>query len=384
MLKDKKILVLSSITTYPIRSWWQARSHHIIREIAKHNTVRVFVPIARKDDLPRLRSFEVDCGNYTEIRSINYFLHTLTYICEKLWLFWVSFILFWFILRNNSRIKEEIQQADVVILNFPHLWFLLQKSDKDIYYISHNVEYELIQSNMKIQNWFVRQLITSLVKKSEIHLIAMSKKTFACTKKDIDIYQHDTWMDHSYFCLLENGVDREKIHDVDIMPESYVWKTHKIVFTGSYFTPNLEAVSIIEWLATYYPEFHFFIVWSVARWKQSHENISYVPDTSPRTCNTYIRYADYAINPVISWGGSNLKMIDYFYFWVPVIASKKGIRWFETYSNMLFDENNLDSLGEVIIDIDNNRESYINTGKNLAKSYFWDDLVSNKVLNETT
>ncbi len=175
-MKNKKILVLSSITTFPIKSGWQVRSHFIIKELAKKNSVKVFVPIARKDDFPRISTFEVDCWNYIETRYINYFLQWITFILERFWLFWVSFILLRFILSTNKYLQKEITNADVVILNFPHLWFLLKDYNKEAYYISHNVEYELIWNNMNIKFSFLKKYFINLVKESEHNLIQISKK----------------------------------------------------------------------------------------------------------------------------------------------------------------------------------------------------------------
>ncbi len=382
MIRNKKILFLSSITTYPVKSWWQMRSHFIIKELAKYNTVNVFVPIARKDDFPKFSTFEVNCWNYTETRYINYFLQWITFICERIWLFWISFILFKFILKGNQNLQKKIKDADIIFLNFPHLWFLLTWTWKEIYYISHNVEYELFSSNMKIWFSILWNILIKMIKSAELELIRMSKKTLACTQHDIDNYISDLDLDKGKFCILENGIDKDKINDVWEKPEIYNSRKNNVIFIGSYFKPNIEAVNIIEKLAKIYINYNFFIVWSVARWRESIWNLFFNQETSPRTLNTYLKFADYAINPIITWSGSNLKMLDYFYFWIPVISTLKWLRWFEEYTEMVLDPNNLESFNEIIQKIIINRDALIKTWNNIAESHFWSDLVYNNIIDE--
>lgn len=383
MIKNKKILVLSSITTYPVNTGWWIRSHFIIKELAKYNQVNVFVPIARKSDFPKWITFWVDCWNYTETRYINYFLQWCTFILEKFGLFWISFILLKFILKRNKFVQTQIQNADIIFLNFPHLWFLIPKENKkEIYYISHNVEYDLLKQNSKISFQKLNNFFIEKLKNEEKILIEKSNKTFVCTQNDIEKYTNDLQIWKEKFSILENGVDRNKIDLVEEYPEIYKDKKNKVIFVWSQFGPNIEAMHIIESLAKLYPDFNFFIAGTVAKWKKSQWNIFFLPDWNPVKINTLIKYANYAINSVVSGSGSNLKMIDYFIFWIPTVTTVKWIRWFEKYTNILLDENNLSSFEKVIKNIDENKDFYINKWTEIAKKYFWEDLVYNKIINE--
>lgn len=383
MMNNKKILVLSSITTYPVNTGWWIRSHFIIKEIAKYNQVKVFVPIARKSDFPKWKTFSINCWNYIETRYINYFLQWVTFILEKFWLFWLSFILLKFILKNNKFLQDEIKNADIIIFNFPHLWFLIpNENKKQIYHISHNVEYDLLKQNStisisKLNNFFIKKL-----KNEEKNLIEKSNKTFVCTKNDIETYMTDFQIERKKFEILENWVDSNKINLIEEYPEIYKEKKNKVVFVGSQFWPNIEAMHIIESLSNLYPDFNFFVAWTVAKWKKSQWNIYFLPDGNPIKINTLIKYADYAINSVISGSGSNLKMIDYFIFWIPTITTLKWIRGFEEYINIFLDEKNLQTFQDCTREIEKNRNFYINKGTEIAKKYFWEDLVYNKIINE--
>lgn len=383
MIKNKKILVLSSITTYPVNTGWWIRSHFIIKELAKYNQVNVFVPIARKSDFPKWKTFSVNCWNYIETRYINYFLQWVTFILERFWLFWLSFILFKFVLKRNNFLQNEIKNADIVIFNFPHLWFLIPKENKkEIYHISHNVEYDLLKQNSKIKIEKLNNYLIEKLRAEEKTLIENSNKTFVCTKNDIEKYKKDLNIWDNKFKVLENGVDSNKINLVEEYPEIYKGKKNKVIFVWSQFWPNIEAMSIIESLSILYPDFNFFVAGTVAKWKKSQWNIYFLPDGNPIKINILIKYADYAINSVVSGSGSNLKMIDYFIFWIPVITTIKWVRGFEEYSNIYLDEKNLETFKNCINEIDKNRNFYINKGTEIAKKYFWEDLVYNKIINE--
>jgi glycosyltransferase involved in cell wall biosynthesis len=101
------------------------------------------------------------------------------------------------------------------------------------------------------------------------------------------------------------------------------------LFIGSYHGPNIEALRAIKQIASQCPELLFLIMGSVC----DHEEADQVPvnvkplgvlDEDEKI--VLLNAADIALNPILSGSGSNLKLLEYISYGIPVITTPHGNR----------------------------------------------------------
>jgi len=148
-----------------------------------------------------------------------------------------------------------------------------------------------------------------------------------------------------------------------------------VLFVGARHPPNKRAVDFIEKrLAPRHPEVLFLIVGNVCKKakKGKKENISctgVVNYISP-----YYKAADIALNPVISGGGSNLKMFGYFAAGLPVVSTKKGLRGIDAKPGKDVLVANLRNFSDIIATLIKDKQlqdTLRRNSKKIARQYDW-------------
>jgi glycosyltransferase involved in cell wall biosynthesis len=134
-----------------------------------------------------------------------------------------------------------------------------------------------------------------------------------------------------------NGVPKTSIkNSVDDATVDRLRETHSIdtdvliaVFVGSAYNPNIAAARrIIEMAPSLSDRVEFVIIGKVCdELGDVPSNVTttgYVDDLAP-----YLSMADVGLNPITTGGGSNIKMLEYFAYELPVITTPFGSRGFE-------------------------------------------------------
>lgn len=125
-----------------------------------------------------------------------------------------------------------------------------------------------------------------------------------------------------------------------------------ILFVGSWYPPNREAVSFIQDFVEKNRTFvrdrdiHFLIVGGVA--KESHRAdhmtcTGFVDDVLP-----YFQAADIAMNPVVTGSGTNVKVFEYIAARLPLLSTPFGLRGFDLTDLENFFQFERSSLQEVL------------------------------------
>jgi glycosyltransferase involved in cell wall biosynthesis len=213
-------------------------------------------------------------------------------------------------------ISESISEADAIIFEGPWEYPLFEKllENKFVVYDAHNVE-SLLRKGNKYHD-YTEEIEKKLVERSNL-LLSVSENDLKYFKEEF----------HCINAVLSTHILGNK---------EYSWNgenSKDIIFIGSIYAPNVEAVQFILSIATTMPDFKFHIIGNVNTHKFSHApaNVIFHGLVDEPAKNELFRNAFIAINPVFTGGGRNVKMIDYIMHGIPVIATDTGIRGLTDY-----------------------------------------------------
>lgn len=245
--------------------------------------------------------------------------------------------------KNNidylDHVKKYINSSDIIILEHPYLVNLLDsvKTKIPIIYHAHNVEIIQKQSILK------EELLCE-VKNSEQKACDISSQIWVSSKEEQIIFKDKYHLDEKKLKILPHGVDLSygklidrNTHDEIKSKLSNLNGKIVFVFTGSWHPPNLESVEfIISDLAHINKNYLFFIIGSVKDYYfhkyPNHtipENVIFFGTITNEEKNSIYLMSDFAINPMFSGAGTNLKMLEYMASGLPVISTDFGARGIE-------------------------------------------------------
>ena len=266
--------------------------------------------------------------------------------------------------------------ADIMILTHPYMVGLLENknvSNKPIIYESHNAEFFLKKDLLKGHPHY-NELIEA-VKKCETEAIELSNRIVATSGNDIEK-------------LIALGAKKDKIDIVpngadvgDINTKNDISHIKRIlngrpfiVFIGSAHYPNVEAFQFInQTLSRELPEAVFGIIGSVCNSIPiTSNNIILFGVLDDIKKDIVLELADIAINPIISGGGSNLKLAEYFSKGIAAVTTPFGARGYNIKNNthaIICDLHDFAKEIKFLIN-DSARRSYLGTqGYIYAKKY---------------
>ena len=259
----------------------------------------------------------------------------------------IAFMLNFDLVPDYARVikKEYLKGVDLFILEHPYAYTVFKKIFSSFLpihiYSSHNVEYELKSSVFNDDD------VLNKLKYIERELVLTSKRIITCTEKDKNEY--------AKFCsgdkikIISNGIELSET-DFTINNNSNI-----VIFIGSYHKPNIEAVQFILETAKELKNYEFLILGSVCNaFSEEIENVKFLGIVSQEEKKRFYKMAKYAVNPVFSGSGSNLKLIEYLSFGKYVLTTSVGIRGFEEFrENVLLFENKEEFIRRITTDIPN-------------------------------
>jgi glycosyltransferase involved in cell wall biosynthesis len=104
---------------------------------------------------------------------------------------------------------------------------------------------------------------------------------------------------------------------------------HLALFVASWHPPNIQAAKAIVAMAPELPEAQFLLVGSHADALDPNDlpgNVTQMGPVSEATLSRLLATADVGLNPMLSGGGSNLKMFEYLAVGLPVVTTAVGAR----------------------------------------------------------
>ena len=218
--------------------------------------------------------------------------------------------------------------SDCVVLIHPYMAKMVnEKRELPIIYESLNSERDLKSSLLVGHPDYTH--LCNIVSEVESHAIRVSDLIVTCSREEL---YKNSWKP---VFVVENGVEipiNRKPNDLTILKEKF--DGHPIaVFVGSGHFPNVEAVDFIaKSLAQQLPNIYFMIVGSVCEPFTQQElpnNVLLMGTVSDDEKQALMQLSDFALNPMISGAGSNLKLADYFSAKLPTITTPIGKRGYD-------------------------------------------------------
>lgn len=231
-------------------------------------------------------------------------------------------------------LREATRNSDFVIASHPYLFPAIKEvSDRPLWYEAHNVEVEL-KKGILPDNYGGRELL-ELTRKVEQECCQVSSLIMACSPGEAKLMSEIYNVDINKFIFAPNGGDLESVSYVPftqrlLKKEKLGFATSFLaVFAGSGHPPNVDAVRCIFEMARQLPDVKFLTLGSVGLGAEPHmapPNVSAMGFVDDETKSAILGIADVALNPMLSGGGTNLKMLDYLAAGIPVISTPTGSR----------------------------------------------------------
>lgn len=226
---------------------------------------------------------------------------------------------------------ESLLWADVIISDLPCLPPVKGPWDhKPWLLLSHNLEYQLLRQG----TWLDRRLFAPLMLHLEKTALLRYDAVLACAHEDFSFFNLHNSLNRPVH-LIPNGIDAARYQpnrdqralmrrELALEPNDRL-----ILFSGSRYTPNLEALLELQTFAAREADFlrahriKFLILGSMSSAMRSDVLIAtgFVPSVQ-----AYFHAADFAINPVQRGSGSNVKVFEYMAAHLPILSTEFGVR----------------------------------------------------------
>ncbi len=330
----QRILILSGSKIFPNLTGGHLRSGGVAKSLARMgHEVCIYGLAGRKQDYGHGQNILYQAIEENLVEEVNLSLWTglIQTASRRLGLprFWQYLLLLFGII--PASLRNRLQWADIIIADSPFTppipgpwrrktWLLL----------SHNLEHRLMAQGSRMEKitapWMERIEMVATLRYSGI---------LACAKEDLDYFRARAH-DPESIRLVQNGVDPDLyIHSKEeglglrkawgLTDEDWL-----VVFSGSRFQPNLDALVKLEAFLAKEREFlvknriKILLLGSIRSAPSISETMIVtgpVPETYP-----YFAAADAALNPVATGSGSNVKIFEYLAARLPVISTRFGIR----------------------------------------------------------
>ena len=238
--------------------------------------------------------------------------------------------------------KQAVATADIVIFSHPWIYPLvkddLRSRPRLIIYDSQNVE-GLLRAELLDDEAFGTELVKHVVT-VEHELCHSADLILACSHEDRELFHKLYNVPFTKIKHVPNGTFTCHISPPDentrtnIKQQIGVGDGPFAIFLGSAYQPNIEAAEfIINTLAPSLPNVNFAICGGVGEGlamassgKGGRDNVKITGFLEERDKHNYLLAADFAINPMFSGSGTNIKMFDFMHACLPIISTPIGAR----------------------------------------------------------
>lgn len=241
-------------------------------------------------------------------------------------------------------LNEEAEKSDILIATHPWFFPHIKKiKNKILIYDSHNCEYLLKKYDLKktlagkILLLFIKHIEKTACKKSDI--------VIACSEENKESFKELYKIKEEKIYVLPNSIDAEEIKPATEKERARAKRilglTNKktIIFVGTYYGPNNEALDFVIEKLSRLKEYTFLIVGNINLHFQKKygnkkiENLKFYGKTDWEKLKLLYKVSDLAINPMFSGSGINIKMLDYMAAGIPVITTPVGARGIKEVKN---------------------------------------------------
>ncbi|MCB0403234.1 MAG: glycosyltransferase [Bdellovibrionales bacterium] len=329
----KRLLFITGIQIFPAQSGGQMRSSNLAKSLSRSGyEVYVYSFTGRKPDyLKRVPSGEQRISDtlveYVDRSLVRAGLQFLTYALHlpNLW-----FALPLSALQCPKHLRNRIGWADLVLVDFPFHLPLLEKylEGKPRILNSHNLEHEIPYSTRLVNAPRLRRWIRSV----ESRAGRAADLVLACGQVDREFYEALA----TPVVSVPNALDPRGFSRGGRKEIRQQWGIEEnatvFLFTASKYGPNREAFARLkafaeqEQIVLAQNGIEILVVGSVSDKPQRAPGwtvTGFVDSTEP-----YFAAADFALNPIATGSGTNVKMFEYLVHRLPILSTDFGKRGF--------------------------------------------------------
>ena len=234
--------------------------------------------------------------------------------------------------------REAVDWADVVIFSHPWVYPLVAnriRSSQLVVYDSQNVEgflrAQLLDKRNPVEHALLREVVAI-----EYELGSQADLILACSDEDREMFERVYEWHIEKIRLVPNGVMAQSILPADAGERAEIRKSLGVaeaaivsIFIGSAYPPNIQAARyIIEMLAPALPDIAFVVAGGVGASLTGSipDNVRITGFVDDEVMKRWLRASDFAVNPMFSGSGTNIKMFDFMAAGLPVVTTAIGGR----------------------------------------------------------
>ncbi|MGX5699740.1 glycosyltransferase [Acinetobacter kookii] len=273
---------------------------------------------------------------------------------------------------------EEYDKADVIVHDFPftvNYDLFIGIDNKPRIYNAHNCETILYQ---QLHPEKKSQFIHDIVRNSEIRMLENSDLVLYCNEDDLQEFRKvvpNAKFDGIY---APNGMMPISMQQKEILNNE---REFHAVFMGSGHPPNVQAAEFIAHvLAPALPDIIFDIIGSCLPHGRYVKNVRRYGVVNDSKKADLLEKANIALNPMAAGSGSNVKVLEYFAYGLPVLSTSFGMRGIKAEAGKEYLEASLEQFIQELQQLLNKKELLENIGKvgqSLALStYTWNAIVN--------
>lgn len=236
-------------------------------------------------------------------------------------------------------LAQEIPKAKVLVFSHPWVYPLVKdqiRADQVVIYDAQNVEGYLRAQLLGTKESTRKELVLQVCA-DEAALGHRANWILTCSHEDLQRFFRVYGFAPAKMRVIPNGVmaftPSRQLNKQSCRQTLNLDQDQLIgIFVGSKYDPNVEAAFfILHDLASTMPHVHFVIAGGVStELSSSLPNVTLTGALSEELKDCWLGAADFALNPMFSGSGTNIKMFDFMASHLPVIATEVGARGIET------------------------------------------------------
>lgn len=358
--KRRKVVVTSTFSVYPPQGGGQARTFQLYKNLADTFDVEIVAFDAadksfvsseiakglRETKIPKSEEHqneEVKLEAKVRIPVTDIAMITMSGLTPK----------------YGKELERAIGEAETVVVSHPYLYSEVAKyiGDKRLVYEAQDVEYK-IKKEMLPANATTEKLLQQIYD-MEKECCEKSEFIMTCSEEDKESLCELYDVAAEKVIVVPNGVDCSATKFTAVEDRLGKKRTmglanEKIgLFMGSWHQPNLEACEKIFEIAKKCKDVKFILMGSQCLYFQNKKipsNVGLLGLVSEEEKNRVFSVVDFALNPMLSGSGTNLKMFDYMSAGIPVITTEFGTRGID--DKEVFDIASVEEMPNVINNFD--------------------------------
>ncbi|MBA0394970.1 glycosyltransferase [Stenotrophomonas maltophilia] len=333
--KRKQIVVLSSFGVFPPRGGGQARIFHLWRRVAREHDVIIVAlagagtPMLDREIAPGLREMVIPVTRAQQDHEQS--------VSEQLG--WQPASDAAFAMRPDLTpdyryiIEQLLPGTDLLVASHPYAAAAVRGlSLPALWYEAHN--HEAPMKRGMYGDAPGAQKVVAAIDDLEGWLCKNASKIIAVSPGDLQTLSDAHAVPLERFIVAANGVDLESVtfHDQSkrkVLSERLGLRRPVAMMLASWHGPNLEAVDVLIRHAAELGNVDFCVIGSSAGAYKDQVvpgNLHFLGTVTDAEKDVLLGIATMAINPMVSGGGSNLKLLDYMAAGTPVVTSAFGAR----------------------------------------------------------